>query len=92
MDGLKIKIKQLIEELYKCEYTGDLKIRKDGNLYILTLYLNNEPQSCGGTTFANQCNSDKEFLCYVKDQLKKNRLDFADYSKLIIYKDYEDCI
>lgn len=90
MAGLEDKIKEIIERLYKCEYIGDLKVRKDHNLYILTLYLQNEPHACGGTTLANQCHSDEEFLCYVEKELKKNRLDYADYGQLRIYNIIED--
>lgn len=85
MDGLKKQIKDIIECIYNCCYEGDLDVIKDGNFYKLTLYLQNQSRALGGTVLANQCKNDEEFLEYVKQQLKKNRLDFASYGQLRIY-------
>lgn len=85
MDGLEKQVKDIIECLYDCIYEGDLKVKKDGNFYVLTLYLQNQSHACGGVVLANQCETDEEFLKYVKCQLKKNRLDYSSHAQLRIY-------
>ena len=89
MNNLEKQVKDLIECLYNCVYDADLKIEKEGNLYILTLYLNDQPHAYGGTVLSSYCESDEEFLEFLKQQLKKNRLDWSRHTELRIYHNDE---
>lgn len=87
MDGLEKKVKELIETLYCCIYTRPLKVTKNDGLYKCTLYLHDE--HFGGLVMANQCESDEEFLDFVKTELKKRRLDRSQHAVLKIYGNIE---
>ena len=89
MDGLKQKIKELIECLYNCIYDADLKVEKEGDWYYLTLYLQNQVREWGGNVYARQCSTDEEFLEFLKEEFKKNRLDLASHAQLRIYGNIE---
>ena len=87
MDGLEKQIKELIETLYCCIYNKTLKVTKKGDLYRCELFLHDE--NFGGVIMANQCNSDEEFLDYIKTELKKRRLDMSQHASLKLYGNIE---
>lgn len=83
MDGLERAIIDLIESLYCCIFIGKLKVDKKKDLYQLRIYLSDE--NFGSYTLAKQCNSDEQFLEFVKKELQENQLIRSRHSKLIIY-------
>lgn len=87
MDGLEKQIKELIETLYCCIYNKTLKVTKTDDLYKCTLYLHNE--HFGGVVLAKQCNTDEEFLDFVKTELWKRRLDMSQHASLKLYANIE---
>lgn len=87
MDGLEKQIKELIETLYCCIYTRPLKVTKTDDLYKCTLYLHDE--HFGGLVMAKQCESEEEFLDFIKTELKKRRLDSSQHAVLKYYGNIE---
>ena len=83
MDGLDKIVIDIIEDLYCCKFIGKLKVEHKGDLYQLKIYLSDE--NFGAYTLAKQCNSDDEFIEFVKKELQENKLIRSRYSKLIIY-------
>lgn len=83
MDGLEQNVIDLIEQVYKCKFIGNLKIEKQENLYQLRIFLHDEHFMA--YTLAKQCDSDDEFLEFVKKELQENRIIRSKHSKLIIY-------
>lgn len=89
MTGIEQQIIDIIQCEYDCIYEGDLKFTKTDNYYKLVLYLQGQPHAFGGTVIANQCDSDEQFLKYVREELRKNRRDLASYGQLRIYGNIE---
>ena len=87
MDGIEKEIKNLIETLYCCKYTRPLKVTKHDGLYKCTLYLHDE--HFGGLVMAKQCESDEEFLDFIKTELRTRRLDRSQHAVLKYYGNYE---
>jgi len=83
MTGLEKAVKDLIEDLYKCEYIGKLTVEKRNHLYILKLYYASE--HFPAITLASQCCTDCEFLEFVKNELERSNIIRTKHHKLIIY-------
>ena len=77
----------MIESLYCCIYNKSLKVTKHHGLYKCTLYLHEE--HFGGLDLAKQCDSDEEFLDFVRTELKKRRLDRSQHASLKLYGNIE---
>lgn len=76
-----------MEAIYQCKYTKELQVTKDGNYYMLKLFLHTPISPA--VVIGQECNSDEEFLEYIKKELKDRRLDKSQQYKLIIYGNIE---
>lgn len=88
MNGLEKRVRDLIEDLYKCEFVGKLTVEKHGWLYMLKLFY--AELKIPAITLASQCCSDDEFLEFVKHELEKSNIIRTKHHKLIIYGS-DDC-
>lgn len=80
MTGLECEIKKIIEETYCCEYTGDIKLEKQNNTYILKLFLHNLYTPL---LIMVDCDSDENFIEFIKKDIKHRQLDKQDAMKLV---------
>lgn len=84
---LEKEVLTLMESIYQCKYTKELKVTKDGNYYVFKLYLHNPITP--SIVISKECESDKDFLEYIAKELKDRRLDKSQQYKLIVYGNIE---
>ena len=90
MTELETQVLNIIEDLYKCKYTGKLKVEQNENCYTLKLFLTNQDFS----NIQISVETD-DFLGYIKKELLSRRLDRNKFFKLVRYdekrENYTDC-
>lgn len=87
MEDLEKKIKDIIEQVYDCIYTGKLKVELIDGTYYLKLFLHD--QHFGAVVISNQCASEEDFLTYVEKELKDRMLIRSRHYHLNIYGNNE---
>lgn len=87
MKKLEQEVRSIIEKIYKCKYDRGLSISKNGDLYILKLFLHDP--NFGALVIANDSPSDQDFIDYVTKELKNRKLNRSQHFKLIIYGNHE---
>lgn len=89
LDYLEPDIKCLIEKIYNCEYTRELKVTYDKQDQRYTLRLFYHDPNIQSITISNQCTSDQDFMNFIEKELKDRKLIRSQQYKLILYGNNE---
>lgn len=73
------KLKELIEKVYHCKYTGDIFYSATNNIYSVTLLFN---ESDRGLVINGEFTSFSAFCTFFEKELLKRNLPVASYIKV----------
>lgn len=83
MKDLEEQVRSIIEETYQCKYTGKIGVQEivqdypeqEHLGYKVDIYLNKQETPVGLSFMGDK----KEFLDFLKKELKSNRYNFVDF-------------
>lgn len=84
---LEDAIKELMEKIYKCKFTGYITAEKKGHWFFATIHPFYE--IFNGQTYAKECDTPEEFLDFLKHEFEKNNLLRAKHFKTILHGSHE---